>query len=132
MILVLKELTVSAGKSVTSLTKQLQRFLLVDVTKDGPLRGEADSIWCINKEGSVTSRIRNVTEKNHHVNNYRRNRWLSWKENTWRHLLLLAYGVVPGKLNPLVCLNARDTQKLHALHAVTCCLRVVVTAHAHL
>ncbi len=51
---------------------------------------------------------------------------------TWRHLLFLANGVIPGELHPLVRLNARHAQKLHALHAVTCRLCVVVAAHAHL
>lgn len=58
---------------------------------------------------------------------------LQWLANTtWRHLLLLAYGVIPGELNPLVRLNACHTQKLHTLHAVTCCLCVVITAHTDL
>lgn len=51
---------------------------------------------------------------------------------TWRHLLLLPYGVISGELDPLVCLDARHAQKLDTLHAVTCRLRVVVAAHAHL
>lgn len=51
---------------------------------------------------------------------------------TWRHLFLLAYGVIPGKLDPLVGFDTRYTQELNTLHAVTRRLCVVITAHAHL
>ena len=54
------------------------------------------------------------------------------KHATWRHLLLLPYGVIPGELNPLVGLDTRHAQELHTLHTVTCGLCVVITAHAHL
>lgn len=54
------------------------------------------------------------------------------KHTTWRHLFLLAYGVIPGKLNSLVCLNTCHTQELHTLHTVTCCLCVVIAAHTDL
>lgn len=52
--------------------------------------------------------------------------------STWRHLFLLANGVIPGELDTLVRLNAGHTQELHTLHAVTCCLCVIIAAHTHL
>lgn len=51
---------------------------------------------------------------------------------TWRHLLLLPDVVIPGELHPLVRLDARQAQELHALHAVTCGFCVVFAAHTHL
>lgn len=51
---------------------------------------------------------------------------------TWRHLLLLSYGVIPGELDPLMSHDTCHTQKLHTLHAVTGRFCVVVAAHAHL
>lgn len=51
---------------------------------------------------------------------------------TWRHLFLLAYHVIPGKLDPLVGVDTRYTQELNTLHAVTCCFCVVITAHTQL
>lgn len=45
VILVLKQLTVSTGESITRLTKELQRLLLVDVTKHRPLCGNTYCFW---------------------------------------------------------------------------------------
>lgn len=45
VILVFEQLAVSAGESVTRLTEKLQGLLLVDVAKDGLLRGKAECFW---------------------------------------------------------------------------------------
>ena len=45
MIFVLKQLTVPTGESVTRLTKQLQRFLLVDVAEHRLLCGHTYCFW---------------------------------------------------------------------------------------
>lgn len=77
------------------------------------------------------------TLSSYYINNIhysRVNKWLSYYlySTTWRHLFLLAYGVIPGKLDPLVGFDTRYTQELDTLHAVTRRLCVVITAHTHL
>lgn len=49
VILVFEQLTVSAGESVTSLAKKLQRLLLVDVAKDGFLSRHSQRLWRADK-----------------------------------------------------------------------------------
>ena len=49
VIFVLKQLTVPTGESVTRLTKQLQRLLLVDVAEHRLLCGHTYCFWDIKK-----------------------------------------------------------------------------------
>lgn len=77
------------------------------------------------------------TLSSYYINNshYSRvNKWLCYDfySTTWWHLFLLAYGMIPGKLDPLVGFDTRYTQELNTLHAVTRRLCVIITAHTHL